>query len=119
PGNNLFAESIVAVDLRTGVRKWHFQMIHHGLWDHDNSSASLLIDTNINGQPRKLLAQPSKQGWLYVFDRITGQPIWPIEEKAVPQTAIPDQDMAPTQPSPSNPPAFARTLISPNDIIDF
>ena len=82
PGNNLFAESIVAVDLKTGVRKWHFQQVHHGLWDHDNSSASLLIDATINGQPRKLLAQPTKQGWLYVFDRITGQPIWPIPEDA-------------------------------------
>ena len=74
PGNNLFAESIVAVDLKTGVRKWHFQQIHHGLWDHDNSSASLLVDATIDGRARKLIAQPSKQGWLYVFDRITGQP---------------------------------------------
>ena len=80
PGNNLFAETIVAVDLKTGVRKWHFQQVHHGLWDHDNSSASLLIDATIDGRPRKLLAQPTKQGWLYVFDRITGQPIWPIVE---------------------------------------
>ena len=85
-GNNLFAESIVAVDLKTGVRKWHFQQVHHGLWDHDNSSASLLIDTTINGTPRKLLAQPSKQGWLYTFDRITGQPIWPIPEVGHPGT---------------------------------
>src|SRR5262245_9902775 len=118
-GNNLFAESIVAVDLKTGVRKWHFQQVHHGLWDHDNSSASLLIDTNINGQPRKLLAQPSKQGWLYVFDRITGQPIWPIPETAVPQTDMPGEKTAPTQPIPTNPPPYARTFISPNDIIDF
>jgi quinoprotein glucose dehydrogenase len=119
PGNNLFAESIVAVDLKTGVRKWHFQQVHHGLWDHDNSSASLLIDTTINGQPRKLIAQPSKQGWLYVFDRITGQPIWPIEEQPVPQTDIPGEWTSPTQPFPTNPPPFARTFISPNDVIDF
>jgi quinoprotein glucose dehydrogenase len=118
-GNNLFAESIVAVDLRTGVRKWHFQQIHHGLWDHDNSSASLLIDTNINGQPRKLLAQPTKQGWLYVFDRITGQPIWPIPETAVPQTDMPGEKTAPTQPIPSNPPPYARTFLRPDDLIDF
>src|SRR5215510_13725818 len=78
PGNNLFAESLVAVDLKTGVRKWHFQQVHHGLWDHDNPSASLLMDVTIDGRPRKVVAQPSKQGWLYVFDRITGQPIWPI-----------------------------------------
>ncbi len=119
PGNNLFAESIVAVDLKTGVRKWHFQQVHHGLWDHDNSSASLLIDARINGQPRKLLAQPSKQGWLYVFDRITGQPIWPIPEVPVPQTDMPGEWTSPTQPIPSNPPPFARTMVKPEDLIDF
>jgi quinoprotein glucose dehydrogenase len=119
PGNNLFAESIVAVDLKTGVRKWHFQQVHHGLWDHDNSSASLLIDATINGQPRKLLAQPTKQGWLYVFDRITGQPIWPIEEKPVPQSDIPGEKTARTQPIPSNPPPYSRTFVSQDDLIDF
>ena len=118
-GNNLFAESLVAVDLKTGVRKWHFQQVHHGLWDHDNSSASLLIDTNINGQPRKLIAQPSKQGWLYVFDRITGQPIWPIEERPVPQTNMDGEKTAPTQPFPTNPPPYSRTFIGENDLIDF
>jgi quinoprotein glucose dehydrogenase len=119
PGNNLFAESIVAVDLKTGVRKWHFQQVHHGLWDHDNSSASLLIDANINGQPRKLLAQPTKQGWLYTFDRITGQPIWPIPETPVPQTNMPTEKTSPTQPIPSNPPPYSRTFVSENDLIDF
>ena len=119
PGNNLFAETIVAVDLKTGVRKWHFQQVHHGLWDHDNSSASLLIDATINGQPRKLLAQPSKQGWLYVFDRITGQPIWPIPEVAVPQTNMPTEKTSPTQPIPTNPPPYSRTFIAESDLIDF
>jgi quinoprotein glucose dehydrogenase len=118
-GNNLFAESLVAVDLKTGVRKWHLQQVHHGLWDHDNSSASLLIDTNINGQPRKLVAQPSKQGWLYVFDRITGQPIWPIEERPVPQTNMDGEKTAPTQPFPTNPPPYSRTFVGENDLIDF
>ncbi len=119
PGNNLFAESIVAVDLKTGQRKWYFQMVHHGLWDHDNSSASLLIDVPINGQMRKLLAQPTKQGWLYVFDRITGEPIWPMPETAVPQSDIPNEKTAKTQPIPSNPPPYARTFVSRNDLIDF
>jgi quinoprotein glucose dehydrogenase len=119
PGNNLFAESIVAVDLKTGVRKWHFQQVHHGLWDHDNSSASLLIDANIDGRPRKLLAQPTKQGWLYVFDRITGQPIWPINETPVPQTDIPGEKTSPTQPIPTKPPAYSRTFVGKDDIIDF
>jgi len=118
-GNNLFAESIVAVDMKTGVRKWHFQMVHHGLWDHDNSSASLLINANINGQPRKLLAQPTKQGWLYVFDRITGQPIWPMPETPVPQTNMPTEKTSPTQPIPSNPPPYSRTYIAESDLIDF
>jgi quinoprotein glucose dehydrogenase len=118
-GNNLFAESIVAVDLKTGQRKWHFQQVHHGLWDHDNSSASLLIDANIDGKPRKLLAQPSKQGWLYVFDRITGQPIWPIPEVAVPQTNMPTERTSPTQPIPTNPPPYSLTYVRPDDLINF
>ncbi|MGE3958553.1 MAG: PQQ-binding-like beta-propeller repeat protein [Vicinamibacterales bacterium] len=118
-GNNLFAESIVAVDVKTGQRKWHFQMIHHGIWDHDNSSASLLVDATINGQPRKLLAQPSKQGWLYVFDRLTGQPIWPIEEKPMPASDVPGEKAAPTQPIPSRPAPYSRTHISMDDLIDY
>ena len=119
PGNNLFAETIVAVDLKTGVRKWHFQQVHHGLWDHDNSSASLLVNATIDGRPRKLLAQPSKQGYLYVFDRITGQPIWPINETPVPQTDIPGEKTSPTQPIPSKPPAYSRNYLKPEDVIDF
>ncbi len=112
-GNNLFAESIVAVDLRTGVRKWHFQQVHHGLWDHDNSSASLLIDATINGQPRKLLAQPSKQGWLYVFDRITGQPIWPIPESGRSRRPTCRRKTRRRRSRfPSNPPPFARTFVT-------
>ncbi|HEX4346125.1 MAG TPA: hypothetical protein VHZ73_01045 [Vicinamibacterales bacterium] len=119
PGNNLFAESLVAVDLKTGVRKWHFQMVHHGLWDHDNSSASLLMDVNIDGRPRKVVAQPTKQGWLYVFDRITGVPIWPIPETPVPASDVPGEKAAKTQPFPSAPPPYSRTYVSTNDVIDF
>jgi quinoprotein glucose dehydrogenase len=119
PGNNLFAESIVAVDVKTGQRKWHYQLIHHGIWDHDNSSASLLVDATINGQARKLLAQPTKQGWLYVFDRITGQPIWPIEEKPMPASDVPGEKASPTQPIPTRPAPYSRTFISTDDLIDF
>ncbi len=119
PGDNLFAESLVAVDLKTGVRKWHFQLVHHPLWDHDISSAPLLIDANIDGKPRKLVAQPTKQGWLYTFDRITGQPIWPIPEVPVPQTDMGGEKTATTQPIPTKPPPYSRTFVSKNDLIDF
>jgi quinoprotein glucose dehydrogenase len=119
PGNNLFAESLVAVDLTTGKRKWHFQLVHHPLWDHDISSAPLLIDATIDGKARKLVGQPGKQGWLYTFDRITGEPIWPIPEVAVPQTDVPGEKTSPTQPIPTKPPPYSRTFVSMNDIIDF
>ncbi|HEY7171810.1 MAG TPA: PQQ-binding-like beta-propeller repeat protein [Vicinamibacterales bacterium] len=119
PGANLFAESIVAVDLKTGQRKWHYQLIHHGIWDHDNSSASLLVDANVDGRPRKLLAQPTKQGWLYVFDRISGQPIWPIEEKPVPASDVPGEKAWPTQPIPTRPAPYSRTFVATEDLIDF
>jgi glucose dehydrogenase len=119
PGNNLFAESLVAVDMKTGARKWFFQQVHHGLWDHDNSSASLLMDVTIDGRPRKVVAQPTKQGWLYVFDRITGVPIWPMPEVAVPQSDVPGERTSKTQPIPSAPPPYSRTYVSTNDIIDF
>src|SRR5262245_14875332 len=119
PGDTLFAESLVAVDLTTGVRKWHFQLVHHPLWDHDSSSAPLLVDAVIDGKPRKLVAQPSKQGWLYTFDRITGQPIWPIPEVAVPQSDMGGEKTAKTQPIPSKPPPYSRIFVSKNDLIDF
>ena len=119
PGDNLYAESLVAVDLKTGTKKWHFQFVHHPLWDHDMSSAPLLIDTTVEGKPRKLVAVPSKQGWLYVFDRITGVPIWPMPETPVPQTDMPFEKTAKTQPIPSKPPAYARTHVTEKDIIDF
>jgi quinoprotein glucose dehydrogenase len=119
PGDNLFAESLVAVDLKTGVRKWHFQFVHHPLWDHDMSSAPLLMDVTIEGKPRKIVAVPSKQGWLYCFDRITGVPIWPIEERPVPQSTIKHEKTAKTQPFVTKPPPYARIYIAENDLIDF
>jgi len=120
PGNNLFGESLVAVDIKTGVRKWHFQFVHHPIWDMDMSSAPLLVDATIDGQPRKLVASPSKQAFLYVFDRITGQPIWPMPETPVPQSDVPGEKTSPTQPMPSKPPAYARNYLKiPDDVIDF
>ncbi|MBZ5559346.1 MAG: PQQ-binding-like beta-propeller repeat protein [Acidobacteriia bacterium] len=119
PGNNLFGETLVAVDLKTGVRKWHFQLVHHPIWDHDISSAPLLIDAVIDGRPRKLVAQPTKQAYLYVFDRITGQPIWPMPETPVPQTDVPGEKTSPTQPIPSKPPSYSRAFLAESDVIDF
>lgn len=118
-GDNLYAESMVAVDLNTGQYKWHFQFVHHPLWDHDMSSPGLLIDTVVEGKPRKLIAVPSKQGWLYTFDRITGQPIWPIEERPVPQTTMAGEKTAKTQPFPTKPAAYSRTHVAESDLIDF
>jgi quinoprotein glucose dehydrogenase len=118
-GDNLYAESLVAVDLKTGKYKWHFQFVHHPIWDHDMSSAPLLIDTTVDGTPRKLVAVPSKQGWLYVFDRITGKPIWPIEERAVPQSTMEGERTAKTQPFVTKPPAYSRTHVAESDLIDF
>ena len=106
-------------DLKTGEYKWHFQFVHHPLWDHDMSSAPLLMDVTIDGKPRKVVAVPSKQGWLYCFDRITGQPIWPIEEKPVPQSDMPGEKTAKTQPFPTKPPAYSRTHVAESDLIDF
>jgi quinoprotein glucose dehydrogenase len=119
PGNTLFAESLVAVDLKTGKRRWHFQFVHHPLWDYDTVGAPLIVDATIDGRPRKLVAQASKQGWLYVFDRITGEPIWPMPETPVPQSDVPGEKTSPTQPFPSKPPAYSRNFMSPDDVIDF
>ena len=120
PGNNLFAETLVAVDLKTGQRKWHFQFVHHPIWDHDMSSAPLVADIVVDGKPLKAVAVPSKPSYLYVFDRGTGQPIWPIPEVPVPQSTVPGEKTSPTQPIPTKPPAYARPFVkSPDDIIDF
>jgi quinoprotein glucose dehydrogenase len=120
PGDNLFSESLVAVDLKTGKRKWHFQFVHHAIWDHDMSSAPIIADITVDGKPVKAVAVPSKQGWLYVFDRITGKPVWPIEERPVPKGDVPGEWYAPTQPFVTKPPAYSRTYVHvPDDVIDF
>lgn len=119
PGNNLFGESLVCVDLKTGERKWHFQLVHHPLWDMDISSAPILADITVNGRPFKAVAQPSKQGFLYVFDRVTGKPIWPIEERPVEVGNVRDEWYSPTQPIPTKPPAYSRNGVSIDELIDF
>src|SRR5947199_8930532 len=90
PGNNLYAETLVCVDLKTGQRKWHYQFVHHPLWNFDMSSAPIVADVTVNGAARKVVAVPTKQGWLYVFDRVTGQPVWPMEEKPGPPCEVAD-----------------------------
>src|SRR5215471_5292767 len=119
PGNNLFGDSLVCVDLKTGQRKWHFQIAHHPIWDYDLSSAPLLADINVNGKAIKAVALPTKEAFLYVFDRVTGQPVWPIEERPVPQGDVPGEWYSPTQPFPTKPPPYERTGVAEDDLIDF
>ncbi len=119
PGNNLYGDSLVAVDLKTGQKKWHYQIVHHPIWDYDMPAAPILIDINVDGKPIKAVAQATKQGMLYVFDRITGQPVWPIVEKPVPQTDVPGEKTSPTQPFPTKPPAYSRNQVEAEDLIDF
>jgi quinoprotein glucose dehydrogenase len=119
PGANLFSESIVAVDIRTGVRKWHYQLVHHGIWDMDIPCAPILADILVDGRPIKALAQPTRQGFLYVFNRETGEPVWPIEERPVPKGDAPGEWYSPTQPFPTRPRAYERQGLSTDDLIDF
>ena len=119
PGNNLFGSSIVALDLKTGQRKWHYQFIHHDIWDWDTPCAPILVDVTVDGRSIKAVAQPTKQGFIYVFDRATGRPIWPIEERAVPKGDVPGEWYSATQPFPTKPPAFERQGVSIDDLIDF
>jgi quinoprotein glucose dehydrogenase len=119
PGNGLFGESVLAVDLKTGQRKWHYQLVHHGIWDMDIPCAPMLVDITVNGRTVKAVAQPTKQAFLYVFDRITGQPIWPIEERPVEQSTVPGEETSATQPFPTKPPAYDLQGFSINDLIDF
>ena len=118
-GENLFAESIVALDIETGERIWHFQTVHHGVWDYDVASAPNLVDIEVNGKAIKAIAQVSKTAFTYVFDRITGEPVWPIEERPVAQSDIPGERLHPTQPFPTKPAPFDRQGISEDDLIDF
>jgi quinoprotein glucose dehydrogenase len=119
PGNNLYGESLVCVDVKTGKVKWYYQLVHHPLWNMDISSEPILADINVNGRAIKAVAQPTKQSILYVFDRVTGQPVWPIEERPVEKSDVPGESSSPTQPFPTKPPPYARNGVSPDDLIDF
>jgi quinoprotein glucose dehydrogenase len=119
PGNNLFGDSLVCVDLKTGKRKWHYQIVHHPIWDYDMPAAPLLADIVVDGKPIKAVAQATKQGILYVFDRVTGAPVWPINEMPVPQSDVPGEKTSPTQPFPAKPPAYSRNGVLESDLIDF
>jgi quinoprotein glucose dehydrogenase len=119
PGENLFANSVVALDAETGERVWHFQLTHHELWDYDPPTAPILLDIEVDGVLVKALVQLSKQGFAYVLNRATGEPVWPIEERAVPPSDVPGEWTSPTQPFPTKPPAFERQGVSEDDLIDF
>ena len=118
-GDNLFSSSIVCLDARTGKRVWHFQTVHHDLFDYDNPAAPILADITVDGRRIKAVVQVTKQSWAYVFDRVTGKPVWPIEERPVPASTVPGERASATQPIPTKPPAFDRQGISIDDLIDF
>ena len=119
PGDNLFAESLVCLDARTGERVWHFQAVHHGVWDYDFPAAPNLIDISVDGRVIKAVAIVSKQGFTYVFDRVTGEPVWPIEERPVAAGDVPGEWYAPTQPFPTKPPPYEHQGVTSEDLIDF
>ena len=118
PGNGLFGETLVCLDANTGVRKWHFQIVHHGLWDYDLASPPVLATITVNGKKIDAVVQLTKEGFAFVFDRVTGQPVWPIEERPVPESDIPGERASPTQPFPTKPPAYTPQGVSLDDAFD-
>ena len=118
-GNNLFSDSLVCLKAETGERVWHYQLVHHDLWDYDLPAAPVLADIRVNGKPIKAVVQVTKQGFAFVFDRVTGQPVWPIEERPVPQSSTPGERTSLTQPFPTKPAPFEHQGISVDDLIDF
>src|SRR5438132_8845292 len=119
PGNNLFAESIVAIDYKTGARKWHYQLVHHPIWNMDIAAAPILVDLTVGGRPVKAVAVMGKQAMLYLFNRVTGEPIFPIEERPVPQSDVPGEKTSPTQPFPTRPPPYDHQGVTVENLIDF
>ena len=119
PGDNLFADSLVALDAKTGKRVWHFQTVHHNLWEWENVGPAMLGDITVDGRRIKAVMQPNKNGFLFVLDRTNGKPVWPIEERPVPQSNVPGERTSPTQPFPTKPPAFDRQGVTDADLIDY
>ena len=119
PGDNLFADSLVALDAKTGKRVWHFQTVHHNLWEWENVGPAMLGDITVDGRRIKAVMQPNKNGFLFVLDRTNGKPVWPIEERPVPQSNVPGERTSPTQPFPTRPPAFDRQGVADADLIDY
>ncbi len=118
-GDNLFTQSLVCLDLRTGERVWHYQMVHHGIWDYDNPAPPILVNIEVDGRPLKAVVQVTKQAFAYVFDRVTGEPIWPITERQVASSDIPGERTSPTQPFPTKPAPFDLQGLTLDDLIDF
>ncbi len=119
PGDNLFATSILALDVETGERRWHFQTVHHDVWNYDVPTAPNLVDVTVDGRTVKAIAQTTKQGWAYVLDRETGEPVWPIEERPVPQSDVPGEQLSPTQPFVTRPAPYEMQGLTEDDLIDF
>ncbi len=118
PGDGLFGESLVALDAKTGKIKWYYQIVHHGLWDYDLPTSPNLMDITVDGRQIKAAAQVTKQGWVFTFDRVTGKPVWPIEEKAVPKSTVPGEISSPTQPHPTWPLPFTPQGLTEDMLID-
>ena len=118
-GDNLFSTTLLCVDVRTGKRIWHYQTVHHDIWDYDNPTAPILADIEVDGKKIQAVVQLTKQSFAYVFDRVTGKPVWPIVEKPVPASDVPGERAAATQPFPTRPPAYDRQGVSVDDLIDF
>ena len=119
PGDNLFANTLLCLDVKTGERVWHFQTVHHDMWDYDLPAAPILVDITVGGREIKAVAQVSKVGFVWVFDRVSGEPVWPIEERPVPQGNVPGEWYSPTQPFPTKPPAYEQQGVAIDDLIDF
>jgi glucose dehydrogenase len=119
PGNNLFSTSLIALDVRTGKRLWHYQMVHHDIWNYDTPTAPILLDVTVNGRRVPAVVQTTKQAFAYAFNRVTGEPLWPIEERPVPQSRVPGEKLSPTQPFPTRPAPYEMQGLTTNDLIDF